>query len=162
MHTYCRRSYHQYKHEGLRDIQARIIPSSRIKSLLCRTIARANARICRWPTDKLPPPLAIRLSSVMRPSPASPCSENRPAARSASCSTASSCAPNGSRFSRRVPLRSSGCAAGVRGRYEWGEWFVISGGEWGGGEGVGRTDCGMIVILERRAGRLMLSVARPS
>ena len=85
------------------------VASSRMRSLLWRTIARASARICRCPTDKLLPPLEMALSSVNRPSSVSLCREKRPAARRASFRVASSCWENGSRFCLRVPLRSSGC-----------------------------------------------------
>lgn len=80
-----------------------------MSSLLCRTIARASAMICRWPTERFPPPLEIGLSSVSRPSAAPSCSEYSPAARSASFSSASSYASNGSMFARSVPVSSSGC-----------------------------------------------------
>ena len=66
-------------------------------------MARAKARICLWPTDKLLPPLEILLSSMSCTSPTSSCSENSPAKRSASLSVKSSCSSNGSRLRRRVP-----------------------------------------------------------
>ena len=79
-------------------------PSSKIRSLLPRTIARAKVRSCRWPTDKLPPPLAMLLSNVGRASSSSSWSENSPAARNASFKVASSCCSNGSKLRRSVPI----------------------------------------------------------
>lgn len=88
--------------------QSKNKPSSKISNLLFLTIALARAKIWRWPTDKLLPPLEISLSSVRRASSDSVWRENSPAARSALLSVPSSCWSNGSRFLRRVPLRSSG------------------------------------------------------
>jgi len=84
-------------------------PSSRMSILLLRQIARARAKICLWPREKLPPPDDTGVSSVMRLSSSSDCTLSIPEALKASLSVASSYSPNGSKFSRIVPLRSSGC-----------------------------------------------------
>ncbi len=84
------------------------VASSKISSLLCLTMARARAMICLWPTDKLPPPLAISVSSVILFSSERRCNEKRPAARRASLSVASSYCPKTSKLWRRVPPSSSG------------------------------------------------------
>ncbi len=128
------------------------VASSRMSSLLCRAIALARARICRCPTDRLPPPLEICVSRVMRPPSSSPCREKRPEARRASFSTASSNSENGSRFWRRVPLRSSGYAEFIRSAC-WSGLIVVR---------TVLTIWGIIVILDRSASRLMESVRSPS
>lgn len=80
------------------------VASSRIKSLLWRTRARASAIICLWPSEKFPPPLPTEESRVIRASGESSVWRlNSPAARSASFKLASSWSPNGSRFWRIVP-----------------------------------------------------------
>lgn len=84
------------------------VASSKISSLLCLTMALARAMICLWPTDKLPPPLAISVSSVILFSSERRCNEKRPAARRASLSVASSYCPKTSKLWRRVPPSSSG------------------------------------------------------
>jgi hypothetical protein len=84
------------------------VPSSSMSNLLPRTIARASAKICRCPTERLLPPLAIWLSSVRRPSSSSVCREKSPEARSALFSVASSYWENGSRFSRSELVNNSG------------------------------------------------------
>jgi hypothetical protein len=84
------------------------VASSRISNLLCLTIALARAIICRCPTDRLPPPLAISESRVILFSSERRWREKRPAARRASFSVASSYWLKTSRLCRRVPLRSSG------------------------------------------------------
>ena len=94
--------------EPQQRVRGKHVPSSRMSNLLPRTIARASANICRWPTERLPPPLAIWPSRVRRPSSSSPCRENRPDARRALFSVASSYWENGSRFSRSKPLNDSG------------------------------------------------------
>jgi hypothetical protein len=78
-------------------------PSSKMRSLLLRTIALAKAIIWRCPTDRLFPPLAISLSRVRRASSPSAWSEKSPDARNASFNVASSFCENGSKFRRRVP-----------------------------------------------------------
>ena len=78
-------------------------PSSKMSSLLLRTIALAKAIIWRWPTERLFPPLAISLSRVRRASSPSAWREKSPDARNASFNVASSFCPNGSKFRRRVP-----------------------------------------------------------
>ena len=85
------------------------VASSKMRSLLRRTIARASARTWRWPTERFAPPPAISLSSVMRESSASSCRLKSPAERSAAFRIASECSEKGSRFCRSVPLSSSGC-----------------------------------------------------
>lgn len=96
-----------------------IEPSSRMSILLLRQIARAKAKICLWPREKLPPPEDTGVSSVMRLSSSSDWTLSSPEALKASLSVASSYSPNGSRFSRIVPLRSSGCCGtGSRERIE--------------------------------------------
>ena len=82
----------------------RILPSSRIKSLLPRNIALTRAIIWRWPTEILLPPVAILLSRVSRASSVLSCRENSPADRRASLRVASSCCSKGSRFFLRVPI----------------------------------------------------------
>ena len=82
-------------------------PSSKMRSLLPRTIARARAMICLCPTDKLLPPPETLLSNVRRACPASSCSENSPESRSASFNKPSSFWSNGSRFCRKVPISMS-------------------------------------------------------
>ena len=84
------------------------VASSRINNLLCRTMARASAMICLWPTDRFPPPLAIWLSNASLFSSESFCKENSPAERSASFRTVSSYCPKRCRLWRSVPLSSSG------------------------------------------------------
>ena len=78
-------------------------PSSKMRSLLLRTIALAKAIIWRCPTERLFPPLAISLSRVRRASSPSDCKEKSPDARNASFNVASSFWENGSKFRRRVP-----------------------------------------------------------
>ena len=78
-------------------------PSSKMRSLLLRTIALANAMIWRCPTERLFPPLAISLSRVRRASSPSVWREKSPDARNASFNVASSFCENGSKFRRRVP-----------------------------------------------------------
>ena len=78
-------------------------PSSKMRSLLFRTIALAKAIIWRCPTERLFPPLAISLSRVRRASSPSAWREKSPDARNASFNVASSCCANGSKFRRRVP-----------------------------------------------------------
>ena len=123
-------------------------PSSRMSNLLPLTIARASAKICRWPTERLPPPLAIWLSSVRRPSSSSLCREKSPEARNAPFSVASSHCENGSRFSRNEPLSNSG--------------YVDLVGQRRGEVLDGLTIWGMMVMFERRASRLMELVSLPS
>ena len=78
-------------------------PSSKMRSLLLRTIALANAIIWRCPTERLFPPLAIPLSRERRASSPSAWREKSPDARNASFNVASSFCENGSKFRRRVP-----------------------------------------------------------
>ena len=78
-------------------------PSSKISSLLLRTIALAKAIIWRCPTERLFPPLAMSLSRVRRASSPSVWREKSPEARKASFNVASSFCANGSKFRRRVP-----------------------------------------------------------
>ena len=82
----------------------KILPSSRIKSLLPRNIALTRAIIWRWPTEILLPPVAILLSRVSRASSVPSCRENSPEDRRASLRVASSCCSKGSRFLLRVPI----------------------------------------------------------
>ncbi len=128
-------------------------PSSNISSLLPRTIARASARICFSPTDRLPPAEAMLLSKLILASPASSCSANKPAARSASFNTTSSYWSNGSKFRLRVPLMSSGCEAFRDGKSEgrYLQYLMI-----------GLTVWGMIVTFDRSTSRLMSLVLIPS
>ena len=136
------------EHSGGSPIAA--VASSRISNLLLRTTARAKAIICRWPREKLVPPLSTIVSNPIfdcawlspwfSVASAPFCSavsfelallsrmSKRPATRKASLSSASSCCSNGSRLVRSVPWMSSGC-------------------------------CGMSAMFERNASRLILSVA---
>ena len=81
-------------------------PSSKMRSLLLRTIALAKAIIWRCPTERLFPPLAISLSRVRRASSPSAWREKSPDARNASFNVASSFCENGSKFRRRVPANT--------------------------------------------------------
>ena len=107
--TNSRGSWKRKKFSQSRKVRGKCAPSSRMSSLLPRTIARASAKICRCPTERLLPPLEIWLSSVRRSSSSSLCNEKSPEARRALFSAASSYWENGSRFSRSEPLSNSGC-----------------------------------------------------
>ena len=116
--------------------------------MLCRTSALARAMICRWPTERFVPPPAIAVSRVIWPVVMSFCRENSPADRRASFSTASSYWWKGSKFWRRVPLKSSGYRRSeMSGTID----MRVKGTIWG-----------MTVICDRRASRLILSVGNPS
>lgn len=79
------------------------VASSRIRSLLCRTMALANAIIWRCPTDRLFPPEAMLLSKVRRLLSLSGLREKRPEARRELYKVESSCSSKGSRFRLKVP-----------------------------------------------------------
>jgi len=93
---------HERSHLGHSPREA--VASSSTTNLFCRTRARARAMICRWPSEKFPPPLPTLVSNVMRScSRRSDCKLNKPADRSASFNTASSWSLKGSKFWRIVP-----------------------------------------------------------
>ena len=94
-------------------------PSSKMRSLLLRTIALAKAIIWRWPTERLFPPLAISLSRVRRASSPSAWREKSPDARNASLSVASSCCEKGSKFRRRVPANRDHSNCSTLRRFSW-------------------------------------------
>jgi hypothetical protein len=77
-----------------------------------KAMSQTAQRTCLCPTLRLPPLATIWLSSVSRFSSASDWTENSPAERRASLSSASSWRPNMSKFLRSVPLMSSGCVRG--------------------------------------------------
>lgn len=117
------------------------IPSSNIMTLVFLTIARANARIWRCPTERLLPPPATGLSNVTLPSDISLCKATRPAARRESFRVASSCSWKGSRFSLTEPFRSSGCTCCIR---KWSLERAVS----------ARTIWGMTVMEDRNLSKV--------
>jgi hypothetical protein len=106
-HTNSGSSYDEKKGRVISDQRdwqtANYSPSSKMRSLLLRTIALAKAIIWRCPMERLFPPLAISLSRVRRASSSSLWREKSPDARKASFNVASSFCANGSKFRRRVP-----------------------------------------------------------